>query len=142
MANVSVDGMDEAFRDLQRADLWTDDNLSELLDAAADEIKENVVSNIKSSRFRIAAFAKKVTKKSNAHPMRDKNGNPYTNITVSGKDGKGTSIGTILFVLNYGRQKKYGQITGDYFWTRGVQTSQKTIPGILQSIIDKKLERG
>ena len=50
---------------------------------------------------------------------------------------------TVLFVLNYGRAKEYGQITGTYFWTKGVRTAQKRVNAELERILTQKLkERG
>ena len=64
-------------------------------------------------------------------------------VTVKGKNLTGARNATILFVLNYGRSKKYGEIIGDYFWTKGTRKSEKEIQKRLEEIAKEKLkERG
>ena len=64
-------------------------------------------------------------------------------ITAVGKNEHGTRRATVLFVLNYGRAKEYGQITGTYFWTKGVRNAQKRVNAELEKILTQKLkERG
>ena len=46
-------------------------------------------------------------------------------------------------VKYYGRAKEHGQITGTYFWTKGVRNAQKRVNAELEKILTQKLkERG
>ena len=44
---------------------------------------------------------------------------------------------------NYGRQKKYGEIKGQYYWTRAVKQTEKILPQIYEREVTNILqERG
>lgn len=96
---------------------------------------------VKTSGFQTEAYASSVKYRKTI--KRDKNGDPYISITAVGKNEHGTRRATVLFVLNYGRAKEYGQITGTYFWTKGVRNAQKRVNAELEKILTQKLkERG
>ena len=141
MAKISFSGTDELMATLQKADAFDDETQQELLYAAGDIIVEELQNAVRSSGFRTEAYASSVKYRKTI--KRDKNGDPYISITAVGKNEHGTRRATVLFVLNYGRAKEYGQITGTYFWTKGVRNAQKRVNAELEKILTQKLkERG
>ena len=141
MANISITGVDELMATLQKANVFDEDMQQELLYAAGDIIVEELQKMVKTSGFQTEAYASSVKYRKTI--KRDKNGDPYISITAVGNNEHGTRRATVLFVLNYGRAKEYGQITGTYFWTRGVRTAQKRVNAALERILTQKLkERG
>jgi hypothetical protein len=141
MAKISFSGTDELMATLQKADVFDDEMQQELLYAAGDIIVEELQKMVKASGFRTEAYASSVKYRKTI--KRDKNGDPYISITAVGKNEHGTRRATVLFVLNYGRAKEYGQITGTYFWTKGVRNAQKRVNAELEKILTQKLkERG
>ena len=141
MAKISFSGTDELMATLQKADVFDDEMQQELLYAAGDIIVEELQKMVKASGFRAEAYASSVKYRKTI--KRDKNGDPYISITAVGKNEHGTRRATVLFVLNYGRAKEYGQITGTYFWTKGVRNAQKRVNAELEKILTQKLkERG
>ena len=141
MANISITGADELMATLQKANVFDENMQQELLYAAGDIIVEELQKMVKASGFQTEAYASSVKYRKTI--KRDKNGDPYISITTVGKNEHGTRRATVLFVLNYGRAKKYGQITGTYFWTKGVRNAQKRVNAELEKILTQKLkERG
>ena len=141
MAKISFSGTDELMATLQKANAFDDETQQELLYAAGDIIVEELQKMVKTSGFRTEAYASSVKYRKTI--KRDKNGDPYISITAVGKNEHGTRRATVLFVLNYGRAKEYGQITGTYFWTKGVRNAQKRVNAELEKILTQKLkERG
>ena len=141
MANISITGVDELMAKLQKANVFDEDMQQELLYAAGDIIVEELKKMVKASRFQTEAYASSVKYRKTI--KRDKNGDPYISITAVGKNEHGTRRATVLFVLNYGRAKGDGQITGTYFWTKGVRNAQKRVNAELEKILTQKLkERG
>ena len=141
MAKISFSGTDELMATLQKANVFDDEMQQELLYAAGDIIVEELQKMVKASGFRTEAYASSVEYRKTI--KRDKNGDPYISITAVGKNEHGTRRATVLFVLNYGRAKEYGQITGTYFWTKGVRNAQKRVNAELEKILTQKLkERG
>ena len=141
MAKISFSGTDELMATLQKANAFDDETQQELLYAAGDIIVEELQKMVKASGFQTEAYASSVKYRKTI--KRDKNGDPYIPITAVGKNEHGTRRATVLFVLNYGRAKEYGQITGTYFWTKGVRNAQKRVNAELEKILTQKLkERG
>ena len=141
MAKISFSGTDELMATLQKASAFDDETQQELLYAAGNIIVEELQKMVKASGFRTEAYASGVKYRKTI--KQDKNGDPYITITAVGKNEHGTRRATVLFVLNYGRAKGYGQITGTYFWTKGVRNAQKRVNAELEKIIAQKLkERG
>lgn len=141
MAKISFSGTDELMATFQKANAFDDETQQELLYAAGDIIVEELQKMVKTSGFRTEAYASSVKYRKTI--KRDKNGDPYISITAVGKNEHGTRRATVLFVLNYGRAKEYGQITGTYFWTKGVRNAQKRVNAELEKILTQKLkERG
>lgn len=141
MANISITGVDELMATLQKANVFDEDMQQELLYAAGDIIVEELQKMVKASGFQTEAYASSVKYRKTI--KSDKNGDPYISITAVGKNEHGTRRATVLFVLNYGRAKEHGQITGTYFWTKGVRNAQKRVNAELEKILTQKLkERG
>lgn len=141
MAKISFSGTDELMATLQKANMFDDEMQQELLYAAGDIIVEELQKMVKASGFQTEAYASSVKYRKTI--KQDKNGDPYITITAVGKNEHGTRRATVLFVLNYGRAKEYGQITGTYFWTKGVRNAQKRVNAELEKILTQKLkERG
>ena len=141
MAKISFSGTDELMATLQKASAFDDKTQQELLYAAGDIIVEELQKMVKASGFRTEAYESSVKYRKTI--KRDKNGDPYISITAVGKNEHGTRRATVLFVLNYGRAKEYGQITGTYFWTKGVRNAQKRVNAELEKILTQKMkERG
>lgn len=141
MANISITGVDELMATLQKANVFDEDMQQELLYAAGDIIVEELQKMVKASGFQTEAYASSVKYRKTI--KRDKNGDPYISITAVGKNEHGTRRATVLFVLNYGRQEKYGKIEGTYFWTKGVRNAKKRVDAELEKVLTQKLkERG
>lgn len=141
MAKFEVDGLDEAIRSLEKANLFDEETVQEMLHAAADIFVEEVQSEMMRSPFRLADTAKKV--KYNKKIKFDKYGDPFVRVTVNGKNEKGQRNAAVVFVLNYGRDKAFGQITGGYFWTVAKEKAKVKISKRLQEIANNILrERG
>ena len=108
MAKISFSGTDELMATLQKANVFDDEMQQELLYAAGDIIVEELQNAVRASGFRTEAYASSVKYRKTI--KQDKNGDPYITITAVGKNEHGTRRATVLFVLNYGRAKEYGQI--------------------------------
>ena len=140
MANVKREGMDDLVLTLQKADIFEDDTQKEMLNVGADILIDNISDEMIRSHFTIGHLTSKLTK---TKIKKNKYGEPQMSVTVKGKNLNGIRNATVLFVLNYGRNKKYGEIVGDYFWTKGVRKSEKEIQKRLEEITKEKLkERG
>ncbi len=140
MANVKIDGMDQLVRMMQQANILDDATQKEMLNAGADILIDNISDEMVRSHFTIGHLTNKLTK---TKIKRNKYYEPQINVTVKGKNLNGVRNAAVLFVLNYGRGKKYGEIVGDYFWTKGLRKSEKEIQKRLEEIATEKLkERG
>ena len=141
MAAFEVDGLDELIRSLEGADLFDDETKQEMLFTAGDIFVDEVKTQMSKSHFRLGDLAKRVTFQRKV--KTNKNGDPYIRVTVNGKSKEGQRNAAVLFVLNYGRDKAFGQITGGYFWTVAKEKAKEKISKALQEIATKKLkERG
>lgn len=124
------DGIQEAIRQLNRADLFTDENLKPILTAGTEIMLSSVKSafvaaghNNRSERrtgetFQHFTKARRVA--------RDKRNVPYMYVTISGKDSRGQRYGTKGFVLNYGRRTG-GKIPADYYWSNAVKAAWEPV---------------
>lgn len=141
MAKFEVDGLDEFIRSLESANLFDDETKQEMLFTAGDIFVDEVKTQMSKSHFRLGDLAKRITFQRKV--KTNKYGDPFVRVTANGKNGKGRSNAAILFVLNYGRDKAFGQITGGYFWTVAKEKAKEKISKALQEIANKKLkERG
>ena len=125
---------------LDKADLFDAESQERLLTAGS----AHLIDEIKQETNRSTYNLKWISPKIKAGKMKkNKNGEYSTTVTLNGKNERGERFATIAFVLNYGRQKKYGLIKGQYFWTRAVKSTDKTISQVYEKEVNKILqERG
>jgi len=141
MAKFEVDGLDEAIRSLEKANLFDDETVQEMLFAAGDIFVDEVKAEMAKAPFNLADIANKV--KYSKKIKKSKYGDPFVRVTVNGKNEKGQRNAVVAFVLNYGRDKIFGQITGRYFWTTAKEKAKEKISKKLQGIVNRILkERG
>ena len=134
------DGIQEAIRQLQKADLFTDENLKPILSTGTEIMLSSVKSafvqaghNNRAER-RTGETFQHITKARRI--SRDKNGVPYMYVTISGKDSRDQKYATKGFVLNYGRRTG-GKIKADYYWSNAVQAAWDSVN---QAMTDKAAE--
>ena len=127
MAQMETDGIEEAIRQLNKADLFTDENVKRMLTAGSEVMLTSVKSafvesghNNPGRQRRTGETLRHITK---ARVVRkDKNGVPYMIVTIHGTDKRGQRYGTKGFVLNYGRRTG-GNIPADYYWSTAVHNT-------------------
>lgn len=143
MAEFDVDfsSIDNLIRSLEEMDLFDEDMQSKMLNAGADHLMDTIRKEAGSSGYRLSRISSKLIKSRKI--KKDKNGNYFTSVTVSGKNERGERNATVAFVLNYGRSEKYGKIEGSYYWTRAVNRTEKSLHGVYEDIVTEELnERG
>lgn len=143
MAEFDVDfsSIDNLIRSLEEMDLFDEDMQSKMLNAGADHLMDTIRKEAGSSGYRLSRISSKLIKSRKI--KKDKNGNYFTSVTVTGKNERGERNATVAFVLNYGRSEKYGKIEGSYYWTRAVNRTEKSLQGVYEDIITEELnERG
>ncbi len=141
MANFTVTGLDEMVETLQDENLLDSATLKEIMYAAGDILVEELKRYTRESGFRLAGYSRGIRYQKKI--KRDKYGDPYITVTVTGKNERGQRRATVMFVLNYGRSKEYGEIVGSYFWTRGSKAAEQDVAKEIETIINRKLkERG
>ena len=99
MAQMETDGIEEAIRQLNKADLFTDENVKRMLTAGSEVMLTSVKSafvesghNNPGRQRRTGETLRHITK---ARVVRkDKNGVPYMFVTIHGKDKRGQRYGT------------------------------------------------
>lgn len=125
---------------LEKADLFDESSQSRLLTAGAKVLKDQISSESKRTQFDL----KWISPKLNTGKLKKNKLGEYTvTVTVNSKNERGQRLATIAFVFNYGRQKKYGEIKGQYFWTRAVKQTEKILPQLYEREVTKILqERG
>ena len=144
MAEIATDGLREAIRQLEKADLYSDENIKAMLNAGAEIMMRDVKSAFVQSGHnrpgvdrRTGETFRHITRSRTV--KRDKNGIPYMQITLNGKDSRGQRYGTKAFVLNYGRRKG-GRIAGDYYWSNAVKNAWKTANDAMSDVAAQKLK--
>lgn len=143
MAEFDVDfsSIDNLIRSLEEMDLFNEDMQSKLLNAGADHLMDTIKKEASGSKYRLIHISSKLSKSRKI--KKDKNGNYFTSVTVTGKNERGERNATVAFVLNYGRSEKYGKIEGSYYWTRAVSRTEKSLQGVYEDIVTEELnERG
>lgn len=141
MASFVMDGASETLLKLQNANLFDDDAVEEMLFAGGDILVDEIRRAMQQDTHRIAHLASKVKYKRTV--KKDKSGVPYIAVSATGNNKTGDRNSTVLFVLNYGRSPKYGQITGSYFWTKAVERAIPKISAKMQETANKILrDRG
>lgn len=138
MAEFECSGMDDLIKTMQDADIFTDDTIEELLDTGTKHLMGVIQEEASRSNFHLTGLVRKLCKSKKVKEGKDLN--PYKYVTVEGKDKRGERNATKMFVLNYGRSKEHGYISGGYFWTRAVRRAIKSVIPIYEEIIKKKLE--
>ena len=141
MAEFSFDGIDDLIKSMQKADLFDEETQTDLLQAGTEQFREIVREEVTRSPYNLKFVSNKLTKQKKA--KKDKDGNYYMTVSVSGKNERGERNATVAFVLNYGRREEYGKIEGSYYWTRAVRRADGSLVPVYEKIISKKLqERG
>lgn len=141
MAEFSFDGIDDLIKSMQKADLFDEETQTDLLQAGTEQFREIVREEVTRSPYNLKFVSNKLTKQKKA--KKDKDGNYYMTVSVSGKNERGERNATVAFVLNYGRREEYGKIAGSYFWTRAARRSNNSVLAVYEKIITEKLqERG
>lgn len=139
--DVDLSSMDSLIRSLEGLDLFDEDMQGKMLGAGADHLIATIRDEATRSDYQLKRISSKISK--GRKIRRDKNGNYYMTVTVSGKNERGERNATVAFVLNYGRSEKYGRISGSYYWTRAVNRTEKTVQGVYEDIVTEELkERG
>lgn len=120
MAQMQTDGIEEAIRQLNKADLFTDENVKAMLTVGATVMLEAVKAGFVAAGHNNGKAGR--TCQTSRHIKRrtavrkNKYGDPYMVVTVAGTDSRGQRYATKAFVLNYGRRTG-GRITADYYWS-------------------------
>lgn len=141
MASFVTEGFSEELAKLERMNLFDDAAAEEMLFAAGDVVVDEIQRAMQQAPHRIAHLASKVRYKRKV--KKGKDGCPYVTVSASGRNESGDLNATVLFVLNYGRSPKYGQITGSYFWTKALENAAPKVSEKVQEITSKILrERG
>lgn len=138
LASISFDGMDDLVKAMSQLDLFDEQTQTKLLTAGTAHLRSVIEEEGTRSGQDVKRMLTKLSKPRKA--KKDKDGNYYMTVTVSGKNDRGERNATVLFVLNYGRSEPFGKIHGSYFWTRAVQRSQRDILPIYEKIINEELE--
>lgn len=139
--DVEAGSMDEFVSFLQAQGLFSEDMQEKLLTAGAEQLQAEIRTQANRTPYRLQRINSKLSRSRKI--KKDKNGNYYMTVTVSGKNEKGERNATVAFVLNYGRSKQFGKISGSYFWTKAVNKTERTILPTYERIVNKELsERG
>lgn len=131
MAQMETDGIEEAIRQLNKANLFTDENVKRMLTAGTEIMLASVKSafvasghNNPGQKRRTGETLRHIAKARVVR--RDKNGVPYMFVTIHGKDSRGQRYGAKGFVLNYGRRTG-GKIPADYYWSAAVHNTWQQV---------------
>lgn len=139
--NAEFSSLDKVLEAIQKTDVFDDDLQEKLLKAGSEELTRAIREESMRSGFDLKNIREKVGQSGKVKKL--KNGTRYVVVSVKGKNHEGTPNGRIAFVLNYGRQEKYGKISGSYFWTRAVNRAERTIPTVYEEIcVNEFIERG
>lgn len=138
MAEFSFEGMDDLISAMQKADLFDEQTQTELLLSGTAQLRNLIQEEASRSQYNLKFLSSRLTKQKKV--KRDKNGNYYMTVSVSGKNKRGERNATVAFVLNYGRREEYGKIEGSYYWTRAVRRSENSVVSVYEKIITNKLE--
>ena len=142
--DVGLSGVKEAIRQLEKADLYTDENIKAMLNAGTEAMLQAVKSAFVQAGHNRPGVDRR-TGETYRHITRsravkkDKSGIPYMQVTLSGKDSRGQRYGTKAFVLNYGRRKG-GRIAADYYWSNAVKNAWKTANDAMSDVAAQKLK--
>lgn len=138
MAEFTFEGMDDLIKAMQKADLFDEQTQTELLLAGTAQLRDLIQEEAGRAPYNLKFISSKLTEQKKV--KRDKDGNYYMTVSVSGKNERGQRNATVAFVLNYGRREEFGKIAGSYYWTRAVRRSDNMVVPVYEKIITKKLE--
>ena len=139
MAELEVDGLAELVRQLESADLYSDECAGKMLRDMAEDFESNVGKNMRSTRYDIAHMIKEVGHKKKI--KTDKDGSKYVTVSIKGKNNHGERNATIVFVLNYGRQKEFGYIPPGHFWDAAAQQTSNNAQKIAENAANDYLKK-
>ena len=142
--NSGADNITEVIRQMERANLFTDENVKDLLAVGANIMLDSVKSafveaghnNVSRAR-RTGETYRHIRKTSSV--KKDKHGVPYMQVTISGKDSRKQRYAIKGFVLNYGRRTG-GKITPDYYWSNAVKNTWQRVNDAMADVAAKKLK--
>lgn len=138
---IDADSMDGFVSFLQSEGLFSEEFQAKLLTAGAEHLQSEIRTQAGRAPYRLQRISSKLSRSKKI--KKDKNGNYYMTVTVSGKNDKGERNATVAFVLNYGRSEKFGKISGSYFWTKAVQKAERAVLPLYEEIVNQELsERG
>lgn len=142
--NIGTETIDSVVRDLQRANLFSDEVVKDLLSAGAKIMLDSIKSSFIESGHHRPGQNRRTGEtlrhiSSDRSPKKDKNGIPYMQIKIVGKDSRGQRFGVKGFVLNYGRRKG-GKIAADYYWTTAVKNTRQLVNDKMAEIAAEKLK--
>lgn len=138
--NVGTESVEEAIRQMQKADLFTNANVKAMLETGAD-----VMLGAVKSAFVEAGHANQRPRRTGQtlrhftrqrSVKKDKNGVPYMQVTINGKDSRGQRYAVKGFVLNYGRRTG-GKIPADFYWSNAKKAAW---PRVNAAMSDKAAE--
>lgn len=142
--NSGSDNITEVIRRMEKADLFTDENLKEMLTAGAgimlDAVKSAFVTaghNSVGRARRTGETYRHIAKTRNV--KKDKHGVPYMQVTINGKDSRNQRYGDKGFVLNYGRRTG-GRITADHYWSNAVKNTWQRVNDSMAEVAARKLK--
>ena len=135
MAEFEVDGLTALIQALEQDGLYTDEVAGDILFEMADEMKDEVQTEMQKSPYDLSRISRKVgyTKKVKTNKDEVK----YVTVSIKGTNERGERNAAVAFVLNYGRSEEYGAIQGSYFWTRASEHMKKRV----LDIAEKKAEQ-
>lgn len=126
-------------KQLESADLYDDEVAQEMLFAGAETLSEEIRSQIsRSGHIDSGEMQKNVGFK---HKVSTKKGVKYLFINVFGTDKDGVRNAEKAFVLNYGRQDRYGAIVGSHYWNRARQKAEPEMIRKCEEIATNKLRQ-
>lgn len=131
MAQFDYSGIDEAIRQLAKADLFTDENIKRMLTAGTETLYQAIKSAFVASGHNNPGRPRRTGETfqhiaSSRRVRKDREGTPYMFVTIRGKDRRGQRYGTKGFVLNYGRRNG-GKIPADYYWSAAVHNTWQQV---------------
>ena len=140
----SSDNLTEAIRRLEKADLFTDENVKDLLKTGVGIMLASVKSayiqaghNNPGRPRRTGETYRHISR--SRRVKKDKDGVPYMQVEVHGKDKRGQRYGTKAFVLNYGRRVG-GQIPAQYYWNNAVKQTWSQVNAAMSDLAAEKLK--
>ncbi len=139
MANLTFDvqGASVGIGNLQLQDILTQENIERMLYGMADIVVEELRRAYRAAGHGDTGATERAIKY--RKHIKWRNGIPSLTVTVSGKRKDGQRYATVAFVLNYGRKKEYGQITGSYFWNRAIEAAEPRAVARCNEIIEQAL---